>query len=174
MATPPTANLGTDPASFHLTSDGAGPEVVVLPHGHVESPGWHYEITQVEKTMDVSFHTPYQNITDRDGEGIVTVTKSVGWDFSVGVSVSAEVKAGIFASIKGQVDATVTWHIDTAVSRSVKVFPKAHSTLWVDYGVTAYNILGMSYYVNEHGDRESEEYASAHAPTTAEGFKWYY
>ncbi|MFP3991413.1 hypothetical protein U9R90_28890 [Streptomyces sp. E11-3] len=128
-------------------------------------PGWEFTITKNKKnTMSVKYHTAVKNTKSYPINFKFTSKKSGTTQIGASLTVSGELKAGIFAAIKTEINASVSksWTSELGIEASGKV--KARSTVKGDYGIFKENVYGYKYYRGSACQKSSKKYMKAWAP----------
>ncbi|WP_410814606.1 hypothetical protein [Micromonospora sp. 067-2] len=138
------------------------------------SPGdYVYSMTNTTNTFDAKFRTSVINNTGSAKSFKFTATKTGTTTFTVSLSVTAELKAAIFAKMEATVNAGIEQSNTTSYGVEVSGTVNANSTLYGDYGNWKENVNWKSHYVYSNCNTTSEKSGSAYAPYR-EAWKLYY
>lgn len=155
---PPVGTPGTG-VSTGPRSGGVKPLAVICDAGYT------YTVTNsIKNTYDVKFNTSVENNSRKDVKYTVKADESGTTTFGLSISVEEELKAGIFASIKGSVNGSVQKSMTTAYGSSVEVSVEPASTLHVQYGIWRENVAWKSYYMRANCSTTKNQSGTAWAP----------
>ena len=173
-----TLALNASPAQAHVdwpTSEDAVPIPPATPpvggytHPDLAAPycepgNYVYEMTNTTNTFDAKFSTSIINSTGSSKSFKFTATKTGTTEFSVSGSVTAELKAAIFARMEATINAGVVKSMTTAYGVETSGTVNPHTTLYGDYGNWKENVNWKSHYVYSNCNSAQERSGSASAP----------
>ncbi|MDT9691139.1 hypothetical protein Q5762_22870 [Streptomyces sp. P9(2023)] len=120
--------------------------------------------TNTANTLDVKYRTSVTNGTSSTQNFKFTSKKGGTTTFGVSITVSAELKAGIFSKIGAEVNGSVEKSMTAEIGEEVSGTVKPHSTLKGDFGNWRENVSGWTAYQYSNCSYGTKTYFNAWAP----------
>ncbi|WP_435599988.1 hypothetical protein [Streptomyces sp. C10-9-1] len=115
-------------------------------------------------TIDVKYRTSVTNSTGSKQNYKFTSKKGGTTTFGLSITVSAELKAGIFAKIGAEVNGSVSRSLTAEIGEEVSGTVKPRSTLKGDFGNWRENVSGWTAYMYSNCSYGTKKYFNAWAP----------
>jgi len=117
----------------------------LLDCGRTESSRWcSYMTRNIENGKQANFRSSVRNTTGQRITGECDASQSTTSDWSVGGSVSGEIKAGIFGGVQTEVNGSISRSKTAAVGVRVSFPVPPRSTRYCDWGIVNERIKGFT------------------------------
>jgi hypothetical protein len=134
------------------------------PQARYCSPGNRVSLSNTKNTLDVKYRTSVTNGTGSTQRFKFTSKKSGTTTYGLSITLSAELKAGIFAKIGAEINPSVEKSMTAETGEEVAGTVKPHSTLKGDFGNWRENVSGWSAYMYSNCTYGTKKYFKAWAP----------